>query len=282
VTERPLRSDFPLLGRWTVARLKSIRRTPRAAFFTFIFPLLLLVLLNATRNSSHVTVPGGEIEFDQYFTPSMAIYALTVACYALPIFGLATARDAGILKRVRGTPLSPWIYLVAWATGAILTGLAAVVAIFVVGVSAFGVKLYPELLPAAIVTILVGAVSLAAIGLAVSTFVRRAETAPAIANLTLFPLAFLSGLFFPIETAPQWVKDIAHFFPLSHLVEAFEGCFSPFTTGSGFAFGDLAVVAAWGLAGLLVAVRRFRLEDDAEEGSGRLRALVRRDALEGS
>jgi ABC-2 type transport system permease protein len=278
VTERPLRSDLVLLGRWTFARLKSIRRTPRAAFFTFVFPLLLLVLLNATSTSTRVTVPGGEVDFDQYFTPSMGIYALTVACYALPIFGLSAARDAGILKRVRGTPLSPWIYLIAWATGAILTGLAAVVAIFVVGVSAFGVKLYPELLPAAILTALVGAVSLAAIGLAVSTFVRRAETAPAIANLTLFPLAFLSGLFFPIETAPQWVKTIAHVFPLSHLVEAFEGCFSPFTSGSGLALRDLAIVAAWGVGGLLVAIRRFRWEAEGDDGGGRLWAFARRGA----
>ena len=277
--EWPLRSDLFLLGRWTVARLKTIRRSPRAAFFTFIFPLLLLVLLDATSNSARVTVPGGEVDFDQYFTPSMAIYALTVACYALPILGISTARDAGIIKRVRGTPLSPWIYLVSWASGAILTGLAAVVAIFVVGVSAFGVTLYPELLPAAIVTVLVGALSLAAIGLAVSTFVRRAETAPAIANLTLFPLAFLSGLFFPIETAPEWVKTIAHIFPLSHLVEAFAGCFSPFTTGTGFAFRDLAIVAAWGVGGLLVATRRFRREDEADEGGGRLRALTRSSPL---
>ena len=277
--ERPFPSQLALLGRWTVARLKSIRRSPRAAFFTFVFPLLLLVLLNATSNSARVNVPGGEVDFDQYFTPSMAIYALTVACYALPIFGISTARDAGILKRVRGTPLSPWIYLVSWASGAILTGLAAVVAIFVVGVSAFGVTLYPELLPAAIVTVLVGALSLAAIGLAVSTFVRRAETAPAIANLTLFPLAFLSGLFFPIETAPEWVKTIAHIFPLSHLVEAFEGCFSPFTTGTGFAFRDLAIVAAWGVAGCSSQPAGSAGKTRRTKGPGRLRALTRSSPL---
>ena len=277
--ERPLRFDLALLGHWTGARLKSIRRSPRAAFFTFVFPLLLLVLLNATSNSAEVTVPGGEVDFDQYFTPSMAIYALTVACYALPIIGISTARDAGILKRVRGTPLSPWIFLASWASGAILTGLAAAVAVFVVGVFAFGVTLYPELLPAAIVTIVVGALSLAAIGLAVSTFVRRAETAPAIANLTLFPLAFLSGLFFPIETAPRWVKTIAHIFPLSHLVEAFEACFSPYATGTGFAFKNLGIVAAWGAGGLLVATRRFRREGEADEGAGRFRKLIRPSPL---
>lgn len=262
------RSDLSLLGRWTAARVKPTLRTPRAAFFTLVFPLLLLVLLNATSGDSTLTVPGGTVGFSQYFTPSLAIYGLSVACYVLPIFGLATARDAGILKRVRGTPLNPWIYLASWGSSALLTGLASATLLVVVGAVAFGVDVYPSLLPAAIVVAVVGALSLTALGLAVSTFVRRAETAPAVANLTLFPLSFLSGVFFPTENAPGWVKAIADVFPLSHLVSAFTRCFSPYTMGSGLAVGDLAVVAAWGIGGLVVAVRRFRREAEAGEGGG--------------
>jgi ABC-2 type transport system permease protein len=146
---------------------------------------------------------------------------------------------------------------------------------FVVGVPAFGVHIYPRLLPAAIVTAVVGAAALAAIGLAVSTFVNRTETAPAIANLTLFPLAFFSGIFFPIQTAPDWVQTIAHVFPLSHLVDAFGACFSPYTSGSGFSPGDLAVIAVWGVGALFVAVRRFRWESGPAEVPSRLSLLAR-------
>lgn len=263
------RSDLVLLRRWTGARIRVTLRTPRAAFFTFIFPVVLLVLLSATGGDRKVAVPGGKVSFDQYFTPSIAVYSLSVACYALPIFGLATAREAGILKRVRGTPLSPWIYLSAWAVGVILTGLASVLLMFVVGMSVFGVTVYPSLLPAAIAIAVLGAVTLTAIGLAVSTLVRRADTAPAVVNLTLFPLSFFSGVFFPLQSAPDWVKTIAHVFPLSHLVEAFGACFSPYTTGSGFNPRDLAVIAAWGVGSLVVAVRRFRWESAPTEGKGR-------------
>ena len=77
---------------------------------------------------------------------------LAVACYATPIFSLAAARELGLLKRVRGTPLSPGVYLSAWLAGAILIGLAAVALMFVVAVPAFGVDIYPRLLPAAVVT----------------------------------------------------------------------------------------------------------------------------------
>jgi ABC-2 type transport system permease protein len=268
------RADLVLLRRWTVARLKSTLRTPRAAFFTIVFPVLLLVLLDATSGGRDIEVPGGMVSYAQYFTPSLAVYGLSVACYALPIFGLTAARDAGILKRVRGTPLPPWVYLSSWACGAILTGLATMTLVMVVGVAAFGVDVYPSLLPAAVLAAVVGAASLAALGIAVSTYVRRAETAPAVANLTLFPLSFLSGVFFPIQNAPGWVKAIADVFPLSHVVSAFTGCFSPYTTGTGLAPRDLAVVIAWGIGGLVVAVRRFRRQAEAGEGGGGLRQLA--------
>jgi ABC-2 type transport system permease protein len=261
--------DGGLLARWLLARLRAIRRTPRASFFTLVFPLVLLALLNSTGRGNTVSVPGGKVDFAQYFTPSIGIYALAVSCYVTPIFGLANARELGILKRVRGTPLSPWIYVAAWLAATVLVGLAAVTLMVLVSVPAFGFHIYPRLLPAAIVTAVLGAVALCAIGFAASTYVRRADTAPAIANLTLFPILFLSGVFFPLEGAPGWVLAVAHFFPLYHLVHAFTACFSPYTSGSGFDVRDLAVIAAWGAVGLAVAVRRFRWEPEPREGRRR-------------
>ena len=64
------------------------------------------------------------------------------------------------------------------------------------------------------------------------------------------------------------MTSLAHFFPLSHLVDAFYGTFNPHTTGSGFAWGDLAVLAVWTLVGARVAVRRFRW-DPVAPGSRR-------------
>jgi ABC-2 type transport system permease protein len=272
-------SGLSLLGRWTIARLKLTVRSSRAAFFTFVFPLLLLTLLNATSRGRQVDVPGGKVDFAQYFTPAIAIYALTVACYVTPIFAMAAARELGLLKRVRGTPLNPWTYMGAWLGAAILTGLASIVLLFAVAVPVFGVDVYPRLLPAAFVTAVLGAATLAATGLAVANFVRRAEAAPTIANLTLFPLAFLSGVFFPIQGAPEWVVTVAHVFPLSHIVEAFTGCFSPYTKGSGFAPRDLASVVAWGAAAMVVAVRRFRWETEESGGGTPRRRLLPRNLL---
>ena len=278
--ERIRRSDLPLLFRWIHARVLVILRTPRAAFFGLIFPLILLALLNGTNSGNTVTAAGGKVDFAQYFTPSIGIYALAVSCYTTPIFGLTNARDQGILKRIRGTPLSPWIYLTSWLAGGIVTGLAAMAVMVLVSIPAFHLHVYPRLLPAAFVTAILGAATLGALGLAVSTFVRRADTAPTIANLTLFPVLFLSGVFFPLHGAPEWTLRVAHLFPLSHLVEAFTASFSPHTQGSGFAARDLAMIALWGLGGLAFAARRFRWESDSQEDAphryGGLRSILQR------
>jgi ABC-2 type transport system permease protein len=242
---------------WTKAGFKALVRTPRAAFFTLIFPLVLLVLIDAT-NSGTVTAAGGKADVAQYFTPSLAIFGLSFACYVSLVFSIPRARELGVLKRIRGTPLEPSTYLAALIAVALLSGLASVALMVSVGVAAFGVHLRLETLPAAVLTLVVGGLCLCALGLAVSSFVARADTAPVVANLTLLPLAFISGVFAPLHGAPQWVLTLSNLFPVRHLVDAFYGTFSPHTVGAGFAWGDLAVLALWGFIGARVAARRFR------------------------
>jgi ABC-2 type transport system permease protein len=259
------RSDLSLAGLWLASRLRLVLRSPRGAFFTFVFPLILLVVINGL-NRTRVSAAGGEVEFAQFFTPGIAVFAMATATYTALIFGMATAREQGIIKRVRGTPLPMSVYLGSWLASTLLTGLGSVVLMFVVAVPAFGVHVYPRLLPAALVTLVLGAAALSALALVVASFVRRTETAPIAANLTLFPLIFVSGIFYPLEGAPQWVQTVAHVFPLSHLAQAFEACFSPHTRGSGFAAGHLAVIGIWGVVGAAIAVRRFAAETaDGEE-----------------
>jgi ABC-2 type transport system permease protein len=256
-----------LLASWTRMRLILFLRTPRAAFFTFVFPLLLLLLINALNSGQHVTSPtsGEKVAFATYFTPSIGVFGLITGCYTAIIFALSTARDRGIIKRVMGTPLPSPVYLASWACSAIITGVASVVLLIVVGMIFFDVSIAPRLIPAAIVALLLGGLCLSSLGLAVAGFVRKAESAPMVANLTMFPLIFLSGVFFPIGQAPDLVQHIANFFPIAHIVQAFTACFDPATTGSGFT-GDYWPLIAWTVVGLVVATRRFRVEMTAAGG----------------
>ena len=253
-------------------------RTPRASFFTIVFPLIFLIVFNSL-NNSRVSVTGGEVPFAQFFTPSIAVFAMVTATYTGVIFSIATAREQGILKRVRGTPLPMSVFLGSWLGGAVLSGVLSVIVMFAVAVPAFGVDIYPRLLPAALVTLILGGTAMSAIGLAVASFLRRAESAPIAANVTLFPLLFVSGVFYPIESEPQWLQDLAHVFPLSHFVQAFDACFSPHTTGSGFSARHLGALVVWGVAAGFVAVRRFAAEA-VDEGTAHRRLHLPRHSSE--
>jgi ABC-2 type transport system permease protein len=272
------RSDLALLGRWLRARVRIQLRTGRAVVFTFAFPLVLIVLFNGLNGNATVDAVGaaGTVKFAQFYTPSIGIFSLTTACYTSVIIGIASARDSGLLKRVKGTPLPMSIYVGSWLAGAALTGIVAVVLLFVVAVPAFGVHVYANTLPAAIVTLVLGAASLASVGLAVATLARTAEQAQPIAQLTFLPVSFISGIWFPLEGAPHWLTSLAKLFPLEHIVHAFDRCFSPGVGGGGWSPDDLWSMAVWTAVGLFVATRRFRAEPGApDERSGRRRGLRR-------
>jgi len=262
------RSDLSLLGRWVAARVRLTLRNPRALMFTFVFPLILMAVFNGLNSGGTVAAmgdAGGKVAFAQFYTPSIGIFGLASACYTGVVLGIASARDTGLLKRVRGTPLPLPIYLGAWVIGAALTGIVAVVLLFVVAVPAFGVHVYGRMLPAAVVTLALGAATLAALGLAVASLVRTAEQAVPVAQLTFLPLSFISGVFFPLEGAPDWVVHVAHTFPLFHIVNAFDACFAPQTAGGGWSVHDLAGIALWGAIGLAVAARRLHAEPDPHD-----------------
>ena len=107
------RSDLALARLWFAARVRLILRSPRGAFFTFVFPLILLMVFNGLNNST-VAVAGGKVDFAQFFTPAIAVFATATGSYTAVIFGIATLREQGVLKRVRGTPLPMSVYLGSW------------------------------------------------------------------------------------------------------------------------------------------------------------------------
>ena len=73
----------------------------------------------------------------------------------------------------------------------------------------------------------------------------------------MLPLYFISGVFIAISVLPRWLVDVASVFPVRHLAAALLTAYNPHTTGAGFAVTDLLIVAAWGVGGLLIALRRF-------------------------
>ena len=197
-----------LTQQWVFARIRLTLRNPRALIFTFAFPLILIVLFSALNGNAEVDAYGEKIRFAQFYTPAIAIFSLVTACYTSLILGIATARDQGLLKRVRATPLPMGIYLGSWVTGAMLTGIGAIVLLFCVSVPAFGVEITASTLPAAALTLVLGSACLASLGVAVASLVKDAEQAMPVAQLTFLPVSFISGIWFPLDGAPDWLVNV--------------------------------------------------------------------------
>jgi ABC-type multidrug transport system permease subunit len=233
-------------------------RAPIAAFFTIIFPLLFLLLLGALIGNQ--TLPNTNVRVAQFLTPAIAAFAATSASFTALAIGLAIDREEGILKRVRGTPLSPWMFMAARIGSTVWIAAVSVALMLTVGVVVFGVQLIPRTAPAALLTLVVGIGSFAALGLAVVALAPSQSATQAITNALIIPLAFVSDIFTVGADVPDWLEKIGWIFPLKHFANALGATFNPFETGPQFAWDHLAAMAAWGLAGTLVALRFFRWE----------------------
>ena len=234
-------------------------RNPASAFFTFVFPLMFLVIFTSLLGGGSTTI--GSVAYDNatYYVASMAAFGLIQACYTNVGISLVFTREEGILKRVRGTPLPGWSYLGNRLVHAMLVGFL-LVAITVV----FGALVYHANVPGSadliefLVTLVVGAACFAALGLAVSGNVPNVDAGPPIINAIMLPLLFLSGIFIPIgDNAPGWVTFVADVFPVKHF---FQAMFTSYLGAPGFEWKDVGIVALWLVIGAVIAVRTFRWE----------------------
>jgi len=256
-------SDIRLAMRQVRFTNTAFWRNPAAAFFTFVFPLMFLVIFTTLFGNTEVTLPGPDgqpitVSQSTFYVAAMAAFAVITACYTNLAIGVCFQRDAGILKRVRGTPLPGPAYLSARVLHAVI------VSVLLVAITAsFGAAFYGSDLPSGvdllvfIFTVLVGAASFAALGLAVTAIVPNADAAPPVVNVTILPILFLSDIFIPLgEDSPAWVDFVGLVFPVRHFSEAMQAGF----IGTEFEWSDVLVVAVWGFAGLVLAARFFSWE----------------------
>jgi ABC-2 type transport system permease protein len=237
---------------------RSFWRNPAAAAFTFAFPLVFLVVFIAINGNDAVSIDGGRVKFAQFYVPSIVGFGVISASYTNLAFTLSVRRDNGLLKRVRGTPLPPSLYLAGIGGNVVVVSTILTTLVTVLGVVAYGVSFPGRYLGLAI-TLALGAFCFGALGSMVATFVPNEDAAPAIINFILFPLLFISGTFGRVDPESA-LGRLAAVFPVWHLNRLLERLFSPFASGTGLVASHLAVMAAWGVGALIVASRRFRWE----------------------
>lgn len=237
---------------------KAFWRNPARAFFTFAFPLMFLVIFTSLLGTRTIQLGHDPVKLSTYYVAAMAAFGVITACFNNIALTMTFQRDAGILKRTNGTPLPSGSFMAARVVHALLIAVALVVL-----TAAFGRAAYAAEIPTGttlvdfIVMLLVGAAAFSALGLAITAAIPNADAAAPIVNATILPLLFLSGIFIAFgDNTPAWVLWVARVFPVRHFAVGMQAAF----LGTPFHWSDVAVVGAWGLAGLLLAVRVFSWE----------------------
>ncbi|HET8592441.1 MAG TPA: ABC transporter permease [Solirubrobacterales bacterium] len=235
---------------------KTFWRNPASVFFTVLLPVIFLLIFATIFGNETIEELGG-VKTTTYYVPAIITLAIVSATMVSLAINLTVARENGVLKRGLGTPLPAWVFIAGRIGNSIVVSVLMLALLTVIGRLLYGVEIPWERLPAVLVTLAIGAASFCCLGIALTAVIPSQDAAPAITNVTVLPLYFLSGVFIPESEIPDGVLHFSAAFPIRHFFEAFFTAFDPATNGSGFEWGHLAVVAAWGLAGLLLALRFF-------------------------
>ena len=223
-------------------------RNPTAAFFNFGLPLLFLALFGAIFSGDQanldVIVPG---------IAGMSIMATTFNALAMNITFL---REEGVLKRVRGTPLPSGAYLGGVLLNAVTNAAVQMGVVILAGKLFFHLGWPKDWLELVVFTT-AGVACFGSLGIAYSHVIPNFDAAPAYSNIVFLPVIFISGVFYDVQEAPQFLRDIARILPLTHIIDGLTGAL---VTGATLAdnAGDLAVIGAWTVFGVFFAVRGFR------------------------
>ncbi len=226
-------------------------RSREAAVFVFLFPILLFTLLTAVYNGHIYGHPASWA-----LLAGMIGYGAANTAFAGLAITLVSRREVGILKRIRATPLPPAVYLTA-----VLCSITFVFAIQVASLFVLGRVLkstpWPSHLVSLALTLALGAAAFAALGLAITGFIRSLEGSSAVLNVIVLPMAFLTGSFGPTRHYPKVLRAIGDVLPLKPLLDLINGIYL-----HGQQLWDkptaVALLAGWGLFGMAVALRTFR------------------------
>jgi ABC-2 type transport system permease protein len=228
-------------------------RSREAALFIFLFPLLLFVLLGSVYSGTIYGVPAA-----QGLLSGLIGYGCANTAFAGLAITLVVRRESAILKRLRATPLPASTYVAAMLVSTLIVFALQTVALFVLGRVFYGTP-FPTAIASLVLAVIIGAAVFAALGVATASLIRSAEGSSAVVNFILLPMAFLTGSFGPTRHFPPFLRAIGAVLPLKYFIDLINAIYlrghsiwtKPFA---------LAVLVAWGLGGLVVAVLKFRWE----------------------
>lgn len=234
---------------------KVFWRNPASLFFTVTLPVVLLLILGFSFGSTELSTHGG-IAATDYYVPAIITIAIVSAATQSLAMSLVQARESGRLKRGRGTPMPAWAFILGRVGNAFVVSVVMLAVIALTGWALFGVELPFSRLPEILLTLAIGTAAFICLGIALTVIIPSQESAASIATGLILPLYFISGIFIPDQELSSGILGFANHFPVRPFFEAMLGAYLP--GGEGLDSGRLLVVAIWGVAGLVIALRWFR------------------------
>jgi len=236
---------------------RLVMRDPQSRFLTILLPVIFLILFASLFGAHATHVNGHLIKNVSYYVPGICTLGIIATSLVNLVITLTAQRESGVLKRRRSTPVPAWVLIASrTATSAILAvGLVSV--LVVIGHIAYGVRVPTATLPAFALGVVFGSFVFCCLAFAITSFIGKEDSAQPMIQAIVLPLYFVSGVFVPERQISHALHNIASVFPVAHLNNALFTAFDPATTGTGIAGKDLAILAIWGVGGLIVALWRF-------------------------
>jgi ABC-2 type transport system permease protein len=250
-------SPITLLAHQVRYDVRASLRNPRARFFTFCFPIVLLVIFTGVFGHGTTTIDGAHVKLSHFYVPGILAMSIVVAAYANLVISIATLRESGVLKRRRATPVPPVLLIAGQALATVVIVAIMATIMLTIGKLLYGVGMAPAALAAIACTTLVGTLAFACIGYAVAGMIGSPDAAQPIVQATTMPLWLLSGVLIPVASISGTLRFVGTLFPVEHLAAGLQRA-SVHTSFSGaISLSDLLVLAVWGLAAAAFAAWRF-------------------------
>jgi ABC-2 type transport system permease protein len=249
------------LALWQVRyEQRAFWRNRARAFFAFLLPIVFLLIFGSIYHGQR-TGPD-RIAYDDYFIPGILSYAVIATTFINMAVSTAILRDHGVLKRMRGTPLPRWAYIAGRIGSAAVTTIEITVVTLLLGWIVYGVHVRGSTLPGLLISLVLGTACFTTLGIGIVRFVANAEAAPAVVNIAVLPLTFISGIWFDTNNLGSGLRDLASIFPIHALADAMQYAFNPDTRGAGIKGGDLLTLAIWLVVGVVMMVLFLRQRDE--------------------
>jgi len=240
----------PLLAAQIAYHARVLLSTPRAVVGGMLLPVILLVLRGDAAHLGHAERAS--------LVAGLATFGVLSTAYVTHASSLVAARQAGILKRWRATPLPPSCFFAGRIVATMLLAAAGGVLTAVIGASEYHLALTASAFAELAGVLLLGAAAWASVGTAVSALVPSVEAAWPLLGLTYLPAIILSGGFGSVGGEPEWLTTVMGYLPVAPVIH---GAAHALGTGSGagvISARAVAVLAAWAAAGLLISQRCFQ------------------------